>query len=177
MKKTLLLALLPALALAACADVPPAAYQTHGNPETLLDITSERISFPLNLDSVGDLTTWINKDRPQRAELSCTVNDPSCYNAIGVLKQSGIPYKEVQSKNGSNSLALIYERVLARDCDARYVDNHYNDLNLNHPTFGCAVAVNSVQMVTDRGEFLSPALRDFTDARRADAAYRASIKN
>jgi len=177
MKKTLLLALLPSLALVACADVPSAAYQTHGNPETLLDVTSERVSFPLNVDSAGDLTAWINKDRPQRVELSCTGNDSSCYTAIDVLKQFGIPYKEVSSKASSSSLAMIYERVLARDCDARYVDNHYNDLNLNHPTFGCAVAVNSLQMVTDRGEFLNPALRDFTDAGKADAAYRAYIRN
>jgi len=174
MKNSLLVTVFSALALVACADIPQAAYQTRGNPETLLDSSSERVSFGLGTPGAADdVTAWINKDRPARAELACAVSDPACYAAIDILRQYGIPYKDVASRDGGNSVALIYQKTMARDCDNRYVDNHDNSDNLNHPTFGCSIAVNTVQMVTNRKEFLDPALRDPSDAAKSDAAYQS----
>ena len=54
----------------------------------------------------------------------------------------------------------------ARDCENRYIDDTINPYNLNHPTFGCSISVNMVQMVTDKREFTNPSLMDYPDANK-----------
>ena len=65
-------------------------------------------------------------------------------------------------------MTLVYERVLARDCENRYMENTVNPYNLNYPTFGCSNASNMVQMVTDKRQFTSPALLEMQDAERVE---------
>jgi type IV pilus biogenesis protein CpaD/CtpE len=69
--------------------------------------------------------------------------------------------------SNDNSVTLVYERILARDCDQRYVDNPRNYYNTNHRAFGCATAANMVQQVTNKQEFISPNLSDDPSAVRA----------
>jgi hypothetical protein len=38
-----------------------------------------------------------------------------------------------------------------------------NPYNLNHPTFGCTIASNMVQMVSDKREFTNPGLTGEAD--------------
>jgi hypothetical protein len=46
----------------------------------------------------------------------------------------------------------------------------------NHPSFGCAVAGNAVQMVSDKRQFTNPGLLDFPDAEKAEMNYKNYLK-
>lgn len=164
--KTLVLASL-AVAMAGCSQVPPEAYFNHGSPESLLDQSSEVVNFDLSTyTALDDLMNWVNQDQPTRAELYCASGDATCAEAEQILKQFGVPAVHVTSAD--NLVTLVYERVLARDCENRYMENTVNPYNLNHPTFGCSNASNMVQMVTDKRQFTSPALLEMQDAERVE---------
>ena len=158
------------LLVAACSQVPQEAYFNRGSPESLLDASSEVVNIALTgQDSVAELADWINQDQPSRAELVCLESDPVCKKARAVFDQFGV---QVQYTAAADSSAtLIYERVLARDCENRFIDNSINPYNLNYPTFGCSVAANMVQMVSDKRQFTSPALLDYHDGEKAVQAY------
>jgi Pilus biogenesis CpaD protein (pilus_cpaD) len=168
-RKNIFTILLLSAALAACSKIPKEAYYTRGQPESLIDKTSEvvnlKVESPANVD---EITTWINHDQPTRAELKCMAGDSLCNEVTTVLHQFGVPVRYAPSPD--NTLALIYERVQARDCENRYIDNTVNPYNLNHPTFGCTISVNMVQMVTDKREFTNPALMDYPDANKTSQA-------
>ena len=59
----------------------------------------------------------------------------------------------------------MYERILAHDCNPRFVNNTNNPYNGYHPAFGCAVSANIVQHVSDKQEFVSPNLSDNPSAK------------
>lgn len=159
------------LALSACSDMPLAAHYNRGAPESLLDMSSEVTTVSLNSSaSIDELTSWISQDQPTRAELSCASASTLCSRAEDVLQQFGVPVTQgaAPADGGyANSVALVYERVVARDCENRYIDNSINPYNLNHPSFGCSTAVNMVQMIGDKRQFTSPALLDFVDGEKA----------
>jgi hypothetical protein len=153
------------IALTACSEIPREAYYDRGVPESLLDVSSEVVNFNLDSEqSVSNVSEWVAQDLPTRAEVYCLESDPTCLETVSVLEQYGVPVLFVAASD--NSVALIYERVLSRDCDNRYIDNPYNPYNLNHPTFGCSMASNMVQMVSDKRQFVSPELKDFHDAEK-----------
>jgi hypothetical protein len=154
------------LALAGCSVLPNGAHYNRGTPESLLDVSSEVVSLQLSSEnSVDQMVEWIDKDEPTRAELHCDGSDAVCNAAKEVFKLYGINY-EVVAGSGKG-VDLIYERVLARDCDNRYMDNHINPYNMNHPTFGCSLASNMVQSVSDKKQFVNPSLLGFRDAKKA----------
>ncbi len=156
--------------LAACDTMPPESYYNRGQPENLLDVSSEVVNLPVSSQpSIQELTRWIEKDQPSRAELYCEPASDNCQQAQDVLDLYGVPTLVMPS--GDELVSLVYERVLARDCENRYIDNSINPYNLNHPTFGCSTSVNMVQMVTDKHQFVRPNLRDPMDARKAVQAY------
>ncbi len=153
------------LVLAGCSTLPPSAHYNRGTPESLLDVSSEVVSLQLNNESsVDQMVEWIDKDEPTRAELHCEGKDPVCDAAKEVFKLYGINYDTV---GGGKGVDLIYERVLARDCDNRFMDNHINPYNMSHPTFGCSLASNMVQAVSDKKQFVNPSLLGFRDAKKA----------
>jgi type IV pilus biogenesis protein CpaD/CtpE len=82
-----------------------------------------------------------------------------------VLELHGVP--TTVGQGGQRTVTLVYERILARDCTKAYVDNSENFYNTNHPSFGCSVAGNMVQQVTDKQEFVNPSLADDPSAVRA----------
>ncbi len=156
------------LSLGGCEDIPDAAYFSRGAPESLLDRSTERVS--INLGEAGaqdELIYWLNQDQPTRAELNCTDGDFACAAARHTLEKFGVKDVKRAPSQGGDAVHLIYERIVARDCDNRYLDNPHNPYNLNHPTFGCSMIVNTVQMVPDKRQFISPALHDNMDGRRA----------
>lgn len=160
-----------ALLASACSNIPDSAYSNRGTPESLLDLSSEVVNVNVeDASGIGELSQWINQQAPTRAELTCGASTRQCARAREVLKQFGVPYKERQ--DGSASVALYYERLEARDCENRFVDNSINPYNLNHPSFGCSVAANMVQMVSNRKQFVAPALKDAGDGEKAVQAYR-----
>ena len=159
--------LVAASCLSACDKIAPESYYSRGNPEDLLDQSTEVVNFDLSsYNALEDMLQWVNQDQPSRAELYCEESDPICMEAEEVLAQFGVPVI-YGAPEGSN-VTLVYDRVVARDCENRYIDNSVNPYNLPHPTFGCSTASNVLQMVTDKRQFTSPALLELHDAERVE---------
>jgi hypothetical protein len=172
--RTFLPALVLLTALSGCNPIPIEAHANRGAPESLLDISSEVVSVEMVSDqSADEIANWIETDQPSRAELQCFEGDPLCGRAEEVLKLYGLPYEITASER--TEVLLVYERVLARDCENRYIDNTINPYNLYYPTLGCSVASNLVQMVTDKRQFVSPTLLDYPDAASMVRAYNLFI--
>lgn len=168
MKKLLISTAL--LTLVACSEIPKEAFKNPGDPENLLDQSSEAINVTLSsAASVDEVTNWVNQDQPTRAELYCLESDKICSDTQQVLEQFGVPVQFMPSAD--NTAVLVYERVLARDCENRYIDNSINPYNFYHPTLGCSVTSNTIQMVSDKQQFTQPALMDYPDAAKAVQAY------
>ncbi len=172
-----LVLLLPVICLlSACNEIPREAFFNRGDPESLLDASSEVVSVQLNSErSVDEIVDWIDQDQPTRAEILCIQGDPICQAAEEVMALYGVDYKFASA--AENTVHLIYERVLARDCEHRYIDNHINPYNMPHPTFGCATASNMVRMVTDKRQFINPPLLDYFDAERGVKVYETIYLN
>jgi len=158
------------LLLSACSEIPAGAYFNRGTPESLLDVSSEAVSAPIDSEmAIDSLIDWIEEDQPSSAELYCYQEDIFCAAAEEVMNLYGVDYEIVSSPEAV--VNLMYERVLARDCENRYIDNSVNPYNMNHPTFGCSVASNMVQMVTDKQQFIKPELSAYPDTRRVLNSY------
>ncbi|MBN8531353.1 MAG: hypothetical protein J0L97_05770 [Alphaproteobacteria bacterium] len=163
---------LTGLFLAACSVIPDSAYVNRGQPENLIDVSSERVNVRLaSAESVDEVISWVNQDQPTRAEIICLSGDQTCQQAQEALSQFAIPVKHVEAAD--NSVTLIYDRVLARDCNHRFVTNHINPYNLNHSGFGCSTAVNMLQMVSDKQQFVNPNLLDMVDGDKAASSVKA----
>jgi hypothetical protein len=155
-----------ALFAASACHAPRAAYYNRGAPESLLDVSSEVVNLPIATPAqVNELSSWLNSDQPTRAELYCNDTNLDCQNAVEVLELFAVPFIRIPS--AESTATLVYERTLARDCDQRYIDNRSNPYNLNHPAFGCALAGNIVQHVSDKKQFVKPGLLGLRDAKKA----------
>jgi len=168
-KKTMKIALMATIAtvVVGCSTIPNEAYYLRGDPEGLLDQSSEVVNFELNdYSSLDELHNWIRDDQPTRAELHCYEGDSTCSEAEQILKQYGVSAAFVPS--GDQLVTLIYERVMARDCENRYIENGVNPYNLAHPSYGCSTASNINQMVADKRQFTAPALLGLPDAERSE---------
>ena len=174
--RTTFIALSFLVALTACDTIPREAYFNRGEPETLLDASSEVVTIALSSErSIDEMVDWIDQDQPTRAELLCAEGEPLCMAAEEVLSLYGVEYQFVSSQDGAAN--LIYERVLARDCENRFIDNNVNPYHMNHPVFGCSIASNMVQMVSDKRQFIAPALLDDSDADKAVRVYQKVYRN
>jgi hypothetical protein len=171
MKKYFVLLVSSAL-IVACAKIPNEAYSERGSPESLLDVSSEVVNVELASDgSIDEVRDWIEQDQPSRAVLKCANGDFLCDAAAETLELYGVEYEE-QSSDYSE-VSLVYERIIARDCDNTYIDNRINPYNLNHPALGCSTASNMVQMVTNRQEFVNPDLLGYVDGRSSQRMMRS----
>jgi hypothetical protein len=165
MKITLIPLLGLSLIVSACAGttLPDDAYAPKGHPEALLSASSERVSFAItDEESINALAKWLESDRPTRAEVSCSAGSQKCGDIQSVLGVQGVPAERVVG--AADQVVLVYERVVARPCNPVFVSNHQNPFNLNHPSLGCAISMNAVQMVEDHGQFTDPSLSDPQDA-------------
>ncbi|MFO1242794.1 MAG: CpaD family pilus assembly lipoprotein [Rickettsiales bacterium] len=172
--KTYLMLGLTTLALTGCSEIPGEAYYNRGTPESLLDVSSEVVTLQVSSqEELDEVTRYIDEDQPTRAEIYCMDGDMMCGSAEQTLNLYGVEYEVVPS--ATSEVHLIYERVLARDCENRYIDNSINPYNLNHPTFGCSLASNLVQMVSDKRQFVSPSLLDPMDGEKAGQVYRSYL--
>lgn len=163
------------IALGACNQIPAEAYFNRGSPESLLDASSEVVNVPLISEaSIQEVVQWVDQDQPTQAELYCLSSDPVCAQALETLEMFQVPVNYVSAAD--NMLTLVYDRVVARDCENRYINNTANPYNLHHPTFGCSNAVNVVQMVGDKRQFTNPALLDFRDGEKAVQSYEMYLE-
>ena len=146
------------LAVSACAGH---IIEEPVRPESLLDLSSERVSFSLSQStSVEELTDWVNNDQPSRAEIYCTSTPEVCAEAKSVLQQFGIQFEEKAGRESGDEIVLLYDRIFTRDCDGESTG-----------AIGCSVAANQVQMVVDPRQYLDPALLDLQDAEKASRVY------
>jgi hypothetical protein len=174
MKKTVYLTAV-SLLLAACSQIPQEEYFNRGSPFSLLDASSEVVNVALvSEDSVNEVVQWVDQDQPTQAELYCLESDPICLQTLETLEMFRVPVQYVPAAD--NNLVLIYDRVVARDCDNRFINNSTNPYNLSHRSFGCSNAVNMVQMVGDKRQFTSPALLDFRDGQKAVQDYESYLR-
>ncbi len=148
------------------------------SPEKLLDTSSEKVSFGLSsYQAIGELANWIEGDKPSHAELRCSGQRQECREAELVLRQASVKYSILPASAEGNDVVLYYDRVLARDCDQRFINNSYNPSNEHYSGFGCATAVNTVQMVNDHKQFTNPVLLGPQDASSAARVYRSYVKD
>ena len=62
--------------MVACSQIPKEAYYNRGEPESLIDVSSEVVNLKIQSPaSVEEITSWINRDQPTRAEISCPESD------------------------------------------------------------------------------------------------------
>jgi len=164
-----------AMLLAACSRIPPESNFSRGAPESLLDVSSEVVNLSVGTEaSVDELAEWLQQDQPTRAELYCPESSDQCVAAQEALDLYGVPTLYVASVD--NVASLVYERVLARDCENRFIDNRINPYHMNHPTFGCSTAANMVQMVSDKHQFVRPNLMDPAEAYKPVQNYRGYLQ-
>ncbi len=161
MKK--IICLLVILSVGACNNIPKEAYNSRGGPESLLNITTERVDVALDSQgAIAEINEWIEQDKPARAELLCLSSDRLCKKAKKLLSSSDISVEH--ESVASNKVVLVYERVSVRDCDNSFMTNHINPYNLSHPTFGCSTSMNMVQMISDKTQITDPVLLGLPDA-------------
>lgn len=167
--KNIFIAISCVLAISACKPVPSTAYYNRGDPENLLDVSTEVVTVPLSSRAnLQEMATILASDVPVRAELSCTLTDSFCAQAKETFAQYHVP--TIMQGHGSVA-TLYYERVQARDCENRYVENLNDKYALNPPAMGCSVTANTVQMVSDKRQFSNPQLLDFQDGAKATQNY------
>ena len=158
--------------LAGCTVPPNSAYLDRGHPQSLLDVSSEVVSLSIaNKPDLDALSDWIAKDAPTRAQLFCNEATPNCKKARTLLEHADVGIEINPSP--SNTVTLVYERILARDCSVRYVDGYQSQFNAYPPTFGCAVSANMVQQVSDKRDFINPNVSDDPSSRAGVAAYKS----
>lgn len=154
------------LVCTACSEIPKEAYYAHGQPESLLEKSDSHATFSLSSsNSMSTVVNWLNQSNPKEAALRCQETSKNCNKLERLLVKKGITVTRTMARN--NQAVFTYTTVKARDCENRYIDNMINPYNLNYPTLGCSVAANSVQMVTDRKDFIDPNLSDLPDARKS----------
>ena len=166
--KTLLIGFAVLTVVSGCSRIPSDAYKTR-TAESLLTASTQSVEIDLSSNSAPmQMTNWINKQEPSSAILSCATQ-AACIRAKEVLAQFGISYEE---RGGlKDQVTLVYDNIVARDCDNRFITNHINPYNMNHPSFGCAMAVNTVQMVGDKRQFTDPMLLGPYDGQKATQNY------
>lgn len=164
--RALLLCVMIAGVLSNCSQIPEGAYYTRGEPESLLTTTEEStivsLSSKKSLQVLGDAVRKLN---PTQATLYCKEKSKVCGKAEALLKKNRVNANRIVSAQ-KERVELAYMDAQARDCENRYIDNIVNPYNLNHPTFGCSLAANTVQMVSDKRQFLEPRVLGKADARK-----------
>lgn len=168
MKKSAFALFVCVVLLQGCAGKRPAI----SSPESLIDKSSERVTFSLATPSARqDVTEWLKKDLPSRAEVECEASDGACILITKDLAANNIPV-EVNANEGQPKVVLIYERFAARACDNKFRDNSFNPLNRNQPALGCSVASNVVQSVANADQFVNPPMMGNSSAASAVKAVR-----
>lgn len=163
--------LLVTLGLLSACKTPPQSMWYHRGPESLIDVSSEVVN--LSVATPKDLTAlskWVATDTPTRAELQCNLNVKTCRDALNILEKKGVTVTAVPMNSGT--VILVYERVVARDCEQQYRTKRISTYSEPSGSFGCATSANVVQMVSDKSVFINPAISDTPSAAGAVSAVR-----
>ncbi len=162
--------------VAACDRTPNEVYVDRGDPERLIDHSSETVTLSLKpKNALTKLAEMVAEDRPSSAQLKCSFKSARCTQAKEIFERNGVQINLTSEQ--SNRVVLHYERVVTRDCNPHFIDNMEGNRSFNHPSFGCAVSANMVQMVSDKHQFTNPALMDYPDAVKAEQNYRGYLQS
>lgn len=163
--------------VSACSDVPPHAYADRGAPESLLSKSQERVNVSLvNESGIAELQQWLERHQPTNAVLSCAPSSLRCAQARDLLEQYGVDLRMVVSRTGQDVAHLNYTHVVARDCENSYIDNPRNPYHVHAPAFGCSLAANMVQQISDRKQLTDPDMVPMQDGRRAAQVARGATQ-
>ncbi len=131
--------------------------QTAVSIETLLTNSSEVVSFPISdRASVHTIQNWIGDEAPSYATVSCPTGNPQCAEVTRVLNAQNITVDN--AAGASDTVTLSYDHPTARNCPPQ--------------AFGCSVAANSLQMISNYNQILHPAVSDPQDAAQGVKAYK-----
>ena len=164
------------LLLNACAGMPSEYYANRGDPENQLSASSDLVTIDLATPSALDqLSRILTQSPPDRAMLGCSSQALMCEKASALIAKHHVSVSS--DENATNSVILIYEHVVANSCENHYVDyEDGNGYNLNHPSFGCSIRLNSVHMVTDKKQFTHPNSMDSSDGEKVGQTYDTYLK-
>lgn len=165
--------------LASCVQTPPDGYANAGDPERQIMMNTHITTIMLSdRESVVRLKETLKIDPPLRAQLFCPETSTMCIDARKALIHSTIPLEisntppENSEEIGASNVALIYESLATRPCDNKYRDNSLNSNNIAMPQLGCSMRSNTANMVSDKQQFVNPALLDYFDGDRAAKNYQ-----
>lgn len=134
--------------------------------ETLIKSTAEKISFPIvDSSSLEAIENWVaNGEAPTNAEISCVSSENTCNRVRNLLTNRGIPVNEsaAAADSSAGNVSLTYNRIIAHDCGTN--------------SFGCSTSVNAIHMVTNREQFIKPAMSDLQDAASSVRAVGRFVK-
>jgi hypothetical protein len=151
-----------------------AEFYARGGPEALLDVSSEVVNLGVgSKEDLKQLSTWIAGDAPTRAELFCDAALKGCKDAQALLHTRGVETNLTSSPE--NMVTLVYERILARDCNPRFIDNRSRLSNEPSSAFGCSLSANIVQHVSDKRDFINPSLMDDSSSVRPVSTHRRAM--
>lgn len=162
--RTMVLVGLPVV-LAGCNVPGNEAFLNRGEPTSLLETSTEKQTLDIGtVEGANTLARRLDQDRPTRAELNCAVGDSNCATAKKMLEREGVDV--ILGDTVDNTVILVYERVLAHECDHRFVYQARNYSHSYDPGFGCSVASNMVRAVSDKRQFVDPVASDLPNAKR-----------
>lgn len=146
---------------------PPAgAFNNSGDPERFLDSSLDLVTMSLgSRGALGGIIKMVRQDPPTLAQLNCSQKEALCMEARSIFANQRIPTEF--SGDYNDNITLVYERVIVRDCDPRFVDNTKNPYNTPMESLGCSVATNGLQMISDKRQVTDPSLMDLPDAEKA----------
>jgi hypothetical protein len=126
-----------------------------------------------NPAELKEIASWVNNDQPSRADLACIKEEIGCKEAARVLYNYRVPFRYVPVGSMGKNVALIYDRISARDCSYHYTDQQSKTARNDAP-FGCAVSANMLNMVGDLRQFTKPATMAMPDAEKAIQIYNTT---
>ena len=134
--------------------------------ESLLDSSSEVVSIHLvSQQNVEDINKWLLNEVPVSAVVRCYEESPYCGQVEEMLRKLNVPFEKERLALGTNSFPhvdLMFDRFVSQTCS----DPAHN------LAFGCAVSTNTLSVMTDRKQLLSPLVLAPMDAATAVGAIQ-----
>lgn len=157
------------IGMASCTSPTPDAYFNPGDTEDALMVVNELDYIDLSdPQSTHVIEEMIAQKKPTRATVNCDPTHATCKEIRKILENHTIRYSGAPK---GSLVTLEYERVVAKDCNSRYINNSNNNHNLHHSSFGCAMRANTAQMVSDKQQFVNPKLLGYMDGEKAASVY------
>ena len=113
-------------------------------PESLLDSSEERVSFPIEADSAAyeNIRAWVVNNHPAYAELHCQDQTAPCRYVAQFLTKKAIRFTIQPTHENASSIQLFYQKHYAKACSSHQ--------------FGCSSATNAIHMISNQKSIFFP---------------------